>query len=64
LSLGAAALLLILVAGQLVMAGRRARRSRRVQPLMYPVRLAQPARTVPPAQEPDGPAVGAGPPRS
>jgi hypothetical protein len=64
LSLGAAALILILVAGQLLMTGRRARRSRRVQPRMYPVRLTHPARLAPPAREPDAPAVGADSPRS
>ena len=64
LSVGAAALILLLVAGQLLMTGRRARRSRRVQPMMYPVRLIRPARPVPLAQEQDGPAVGAGSPGS
>jgi hypothetical protein len=64
LSLGAAALILLLVAGQLLMTGRRARRSRRAQPMMYPVRLTRPASPAPLAQEQDGPAVGAGSPGS
>jgi type IV secretory pathway VirB2 component (pilin) len=64
LSLGAAALILLLVAGQLLMTGRRARRSRWVQPMMYPVRLTHPARAALLAQEQDGPAAGAGSPRS
>jgi len=63
LSLGAATLILLLVAGQLLMAARRARRSRRVPPLMDLVRLTHPARPAPLAQEQDGPAVGAGSPR-
>ena len=58
LSLGAAAHILLLVAGQLLMTGRRARRSRRVPPMMYPVRLTRPARPAPLAQDQDGPAVG------
>jgi hypothetical protein len=64
LSLGAAALILLLVTGQLLMTGRRARRSRRVQPMMYPARLTHPARPAPLARDQDGPAVGVGSPGS
>jgi len=58
LFLGAAALILLLVTGQLLLAGRRAGRSQRAQPMMYPVRLirpARPARLPPPAEEQDRP---------
>jgi hypothetical protein len=67
LSVGAAALILLLVTGQLLMTGRRARRAPRVLPMMDPVRLTRPGRPASPAplaREQDGRAVGAGSPGS
>jgi hypothetical protein len=63
-SLGATVLILLLAASQFLMTGRRARRSWRGQSTLYPARPGRPARLASPAQDRDGPAVGADSSRS